>query len=65
MKFSNEQVDFMKRIGVSIDFSKPLHDDDYGQIEDKVSAHLQRYGFDKDYKPTKDGTICENILDMI
>ena len=65
MKFSKEQMDFMKKIGISIDFSKPLRDDDYEQIEEKVSAHLQKKGFDKDYAPTADGKMCEAILDMM
>ena len=65
MKFSKEQMDFMKKIGISIDFSKPLRDDDYEQIEEKVSAHLQAKGFDKDYAPTADGKMCEAILDMM
>lgn len=65
MKFSKEQMDFMKKIGISIDFSKPLRDDDYEQIEEKVSAHLQVKGFDKDYAPTADGKMCEAILDMM
>jgi len=64
MKFTTEQVAFMEQIGISIDFSKPLHNGDYEQIEEKVSTHLQQYGFDKDYMPTKDGAMCESILDV-
>ncbi|MBO7251397.1 MAG: hypothetical protein J6V25_02100 [Oscillospiraceae bacterium] len=63
--FSEEQMELMKRIGISIDFSKPLRDNHLEQIEEKVSEHLQLKGFDKDYSPTADGRICEAILDMI
>lgn len=65
MKFSEEQTDFMKRIGISIDFSKPLRDEQLEQIEEKVSEHLQMKGFGKDYSPTVDGKMCEEILDMM
>lgn len=65
MEFGKEHIAFMKRIGVSIDFSKELRDSDYEVIENKVSAHLQKKGFDADYSPTEDGKMCEAILDMI
>lgn len=65
VKFNEEQTDFMKRIGISIDFSKPLRDDQLEQIEEKASEHLQMKGFGKDYSPTADGKMCEEILDMM
>lgn len=65
MEFGRNQIDFMNRIGISIDFSKSLSDSDYESIEEKVSAHLQKKGFDKDYHPTPDGRMCESILDML
>ena len=65
MTFSQEQMDFMNRIGISIDFSKGLRDGDDELIEEQVSAYLQKNGFDKNYKPTAEGEMCETILDMI
>ena len=65
MKFDQDQIKFLKRIGVSINFSEPLSDADYELIEEKVSDHLQRKGFSKEYEPTEDGKMCESILDML
>ena len=65
MKFSENQIEFMKKIGISIDFSKNLSDSDYELIEEKVSDHLQKKGFDAEYEPTEEGKMCESILDML
>lgn len=65
MKFSENQIEFMKKIGISIDFSKNLSDSDYELIEEKVSEHLQKKGFDAEYEPTEEGKMCESILDML
>lgn len=65
MAFSKNQIEFMKKIGVSLDFSKPLSDADYGIIEERVAEHLQKSGFDKDYLPSAEGKMCESILDEL
>ncbi len=65
MAFSKNQIEFMKEIGISVDFSKQLSDADYEAIEEKVAEHLQKNGFDKDYLPTEDGKMCESILDAL
>nr|DAW81117.1 MAG TPA: hypothetical protein [Caudoviricetes sp.] len=62
--FNEEQIEYMKKIGISLKFDN-LSEDDYINIEDKVSEHLQKYGYDEDYEPTDDGKICESILDLI
>lgn len=53
----------MKKIGISFNFSN-ISDDDYILIEEKVSAYLQKKGFNEDYTPNKDDEMCESILDM-
>lgn len=65
MKFSEKQIGFMKKIGISINSFDNLSDEDVDLIEDKVSEHLQKKGFDKDYSATADGEMCESILDML
>lgn len=65
MDFSKKQVEFMKSIGIQVDFEKTLSDEEYITIEEKISEHLQKKGFDKDYLPTQEGKICESILDML
>lgn len=65
MKFNKNQIEFMKKIGISIKSFSELTDEDVDLIEDKVSEHLQKNGFDSEYSPTKDGEMCESILDML
>ena len=62
--FTSEEVSFMKKIGLSID---PLNisDEEYVDIEEKVSSHLQADGLDENYNPTIDGKMCEEILDKL
>ena len=62
--FSEEQIEYMERIGVSVEFNN-LSENDYVNIEEKVSEYLQKYGYDEDYRPTDSGKICESILDLI
>lgn len=64
MKFSENQIEFMKKIGISINFDN-ASDNNQIEIEEKVSDYLQKKGFNEDYSPNKDGEICESILDML
>ena len=64
MKFNNNQIEFMKKIGISINFDN-ISDDDYVKIEEKVSVHLQKKGYNEDYLPNRDGEMCESILDVL
>lgn len=64
MKFNKNQIEFMKKIGISINF-EDISDDDALLIEDKVSDYLQKKGFNEDYSLTEDGEMCESILDML
>ena len=64
MKFNKNQIEFMKKIGISINF-EDVSDDDALLIEDKVSDYLQKKGFNEDYSLTEDGEMCESILDML
>lgn len=64
MKFNKNQIEFMKKIGISINF-EDISDDDAILIEDKVSDYLQKKGFNEDYSLTEDGEMCESILDML
>lgn len=65
MEFNENQIEFMKEIGVSVDFSKELTDSDYETIEEEVSEYLQAHGFDDNYEPTEEGIMCESILDIL
>lgn len=65
MMFEKSQIEFMKNNEFEIDFEKELSDDDYISIEERASYLLQTKGFDKDYKPTLIGEMCEKIIDNI
>lgn len=64
MKFKNTQIEFMKKIGISINH-KNISDSDILLIEEKVSEYLQEKGFNEDYSPNQEGEMCESILDML
>ncbi len=62
--FTVQQVQLMKKIGLSIDFDN-LSADDYVKIEETVGDHLALHGMDNGYLPNEDGRICESILDRL
>ena len=64
MKFNEKQIEFMRDIGIVVDFEK-LSDADLALIEEKVADRLETSGFDEDYNATDEGKMCESILDMI
>lgn len=64
MKFNEKQIEFMKDIGIAVDFEN-LSDADLVLIEEKVADRIETSGFDKDYNTTDEGNMCESILDMI
>lgn len=63
--FSNEQIAFMSKQGIKVDFSAPLSDDDFFKIDNIISSLLQTKGFDEKYEPTNIGKMCESILDVM
>ncbi len=62
--FNENQISFMKSIGIDIDFTQ-LSDADMILIEDKVAYELETKGFDKNYEPTETAIMCESILDLL
>lgn len=62
--FNDKQIEFLKTIGVDIDFAHPS-DDDLVALEDAVAEKLQVSGFDDDYNITEIGKMCESILDLL
>lgn len=59
--FSEKQINFMKQIGLSINFEN-LSYSETDRVEEMVSEYLQGQGFDEEYDPTEEGEICESIL---
>lgn len=62
--FSEEQIEFMRSIGITYDFNK-LSGDDYFEIENRVADHLQLEGIDSHDDVNSVGLMCESILDAI
>lgn len=64
MKFSQKQMDFMKSIGLDMDFLK-LSDDDYCKIEDTVGDVYTEEAQEHPDEATEKILLCESILDML
>ncbi len=64
MLFNNRQIQYMNSIGLYFDFND-LSSNEICKISDTVSKHLQIHGFDKNYRVTSVGSMCESILDAI
>lgn len=62
--FTSEQIAYIRSLG----FTKKLDemtDNDWCDLEDLVADRLAYTGFDADYAPTKEGLMCESILDKL
>ncbi|ANU42196.1 hypothetical protein ADH75_02945 [Flavonifractor plautii] len=64
MMFSQKQVEFMKSIGLDMDFLR-LSDDDYCKIEDTVGDIYTEEAQEHPDEVTEKILICESILDML
>ena len=64
-KLTEQEVAFIKRIGVGLSSYDTVVFDEEDKIEEKVSEHLQTHGFNKNYGLTSDGELCESILDKL
>lgn len=62
--FNAEQIALMRDLGMNFDFSN-LSDDEYCEIEEKVSDELTLHCLDSNYEPNERGLICESILDSL
>lgn len=62
--FDMRQINFMRSIGLDLDFDN-LSDDDFCTIEETVADKLTYAGFDKDYNATDVGRMCEDILALL
>ena len=65
VKFTEDQIAFMRRIGISIDAASVLSDGELADLEDKLQLYYQANGLDEDYSPTPDGRLCESIIELL
>ena len=63
--FTDEQIRFMKRIGVPVKDYSHMSEDDQIMIEDYVGDYLDLNCLDDDYNPNEDGLMCYSILDSL
>ena len=64
MKFTKEEIEFMKSLGLNFDFNN-LSDDEWVAIEDTVGDELTLNGLDQYYNPNEIGKMCYRILDKL
>ena len=61
--FNDEQLNMFKEIGRPIE-DRSYSDDEIIELDELIADRLMYSGFDEDYNPTKEGIICESILDI-
>ena len=64
LKFNDKQLELLNQIGFSFDVQKDLSNDEYFEIDQKVSDYMMMNGFEKD-EPNQIGLLCESILDIL
>lgn len=63
--FSEEQIDFMKNLGININFNKILADDDLIYIEEFLADQIQFKGIEDGDQLNEFGKKCIQILDLL
>lgn len=61
MNFTEQEKQLLRELNIN----QIESDEDFIKAEDKVSEHLQIYGFDENYEPTEIGLVCESIIDKL
>lgn len=61
--FNEEQLNMFKEVGRPIE-DREYSDDEIIELDDLISDRLMFSGFDEDYNLTKEGLICESIIDV-
>lgn len=64
MGYSEEQKEYMRSIGLDLDFDN-LSDDDWVTLEDTIADRIGESGFEEDGTPTEETLMCESILDLL
>ncbi|MGM9581735.1 MAG: hypothetical protein ACI3U2_10955 [Anaerovibrio sp.] len=66
--FTNEQVQFLKKINAPFDASKKtseLSDDEYFRLEEFIADYFQIHGIEENDDVNDVGTMCESIIDVL
>lgn len=63
---TKEQIDFLRKLGLDLDFENLNEDsDEWADIEERVGDELMYEGLDDDYAPNEIGNMCYSILDIL
>jgi hypothetical protein len=66
LQFNKEQVQILTKIGFPFDFLDDLTDDEILFIDEKVMDYFEEYCIlDGGNDVSKEGQICESIIDLI
>lgn len=67
MPFTEQEIAFMQKIGIRLDFNHPetISDDEWIDLEEAIGDRLVVYELDESYFPTSDGILCEDILEKL
>lgn len=65
INFSKEEIALIKKAGVTFDVTKNIDNDAMFEIDDLVSEYLIYEGIDEDGSVTKDGKLCEDIIEKL
>lgn len=64
-KFSQSQMELLHKIGFPFDVRGDLTDEQYFELDERVSDYLAMYGLSHDDKVNQTGRLCEDILDIL
>lgn len=68
VRFTNEQIKFLKKINAPFDASKKiseLPDDEYFRLEEFIADYFQMHGIEANDDVNDVGAMCESIIDVL
>lgn len=63
--FTKEELEIIKKAGISFDATKDLDSDAVFEIDEQISEYLIYEGIEEDERLNKEGKICERILEKL
>ena len=63
--FSKEQIIFLQTLNFAFDIKGDITNDQYFEIDERVSDLLLAKGFNANYDVNELGMLCEDIMDVL
>jgi|GEM_PF-927582 len=63
--FNDEQRKLLNKIVPNINLDSDLTDDELIEMEDELGDHLTLKCLDDNYEPTREGVVCEDLLEIL